>query len=74
MEAGESPDDGNERLLGGVLAVGVVAGQPPADGVDPIMVEPQQPLESTPVSGLCGPGESGVVEIGANRNRLPMSV
>ena len=71
MEAGEPPDDGNERFLGGVLSVGVVAGQAPADGVDLIMVEPQQLLESTPVSGLCGLGESGVVEVVANRNRLP---
>ncbi len=35
------------------------------------MVESQQLLESTPVSGLRGPGESGVVELVANRNRLP---
>ena len=70
METGESSDDGDERFLGGVLPVGVVAGQAPADGVNLIMVEPQQLLESTPVSGLCSPGESGVVEVVANRNRL----
>ena len=66
MEAGESPDDGDECFLGGVLPVGVVARKAPADGVDLGLVAPQQLLEGTPVSGLCSLGESGVVEIVAN--------
>ena len=67
MEAGEPPDDGDERFLGSVLPVGIVAREAPADGVDLIVVASQQLLECTPVPGLCGPGESGVVEVVANR-------
>ena len=65
-EAGESPDDGDEGFLGGVLAVGVIAGESSADGVDPVVVPPQQLVERTPVPGLGSLGESGVVEIVAN--------
>ena len=71
MEVGQSSDDGNEGFLSGVLPVGVVAGQAPADGMDLIVMEPQQLLERTPVSRLRGPYESGVVEIVANRTRPP---
>ena len=74
METREPPDDGDERFLSGVLAVGVVAGEAPADGVDLIVVAPQQFLECTPVSGLSGPGESGVVEVVANRRTPGCSV
>jgi len=70
VEAGEPPDDGNERFLGGVLPVGVVARQAPADGVDLIVVAPQQLLERMPVPRLGGPDEPGVVEVVANRTRL----
>ena len=66
MEAGESSNDGDEGFLGGVLPVGIVAREAPADGVDLALVAPQQIFEGTPVSGLCGLGESGVVEIVAN--------
>ena len=67
MEAGEPPDDGDECFLGSVLPVGIVAREAPADGVDLILVASQQLLECTPVPGLCGLGESGVVEVVANR-------
>ena len=35
-------------------------GQAPADGVDLVVVAPQQLIEGTPVTGLCGPDEPGV--------------
>ena len=70
MEAGEPPDDGDERFLGGVLSVGVVARQAPADGMDLVVVAPQQLLERMPVPRLGGPDEPGVVEFAANRTRL----
>ena len=63
VKAGEPSDDGNERLLGGVLPVGVVAREAPADGVDLIVVLPQQLFEGAPISGLCSPREPGVVEV-----------
>ena len=63
VKAGEPPDDGDERLLGGVLPVGVVAREAPADGVDLIVVLSQQLLEGAPISSLCSPRESGVVDL-----------
>ncbi len=62
VKAGEPFDDGDERLLGGVLPVGVVAREAPADGVDLIVVLPQQLLEGAPIPGLCSPRELGVVD------------
>ena len=72
VEAGESPNDGDERFLGGILAVSVVARETPANGVDLLVVAPQQLLEGTPVSGLCSLREPGVVEVVANL-RIPVA-
>ena len=66
MEAGESPDDGDERFLGGVLPVGIVAREAPADGVDLGLMAPQQRFERTSVSGLCRLRQSGVIEVVTN--------
>ena len=45
IEAGQTADDGDERLLGGVGGVGVVAGQPTSERVDRVMVAAQQVVE-----------------------------
>ncbi len=66
MEPGESPDDGDERFLGGVLPVGIVAREAPADGVDLGLVAPQQRFEGTPVSGLRRLRQPGVIEVVAS--------
>ena len=63
VKAGEPFDDGDERLLGGVLPVGVVAREAPADGVDLIVMLSQQLLEGAPISSLCSPREPGVVDL-----------
>ena len=63
VKAGEPFDDGDERLLGGVLPVGVVAREAPADGVDLIVMLSQQLLEGAPISSLCSPREPGVVNL-----------
>ena len=66
MEPGESPDNGDERFLGGVLPVGIVAREAPADGVDLGLVAPQQRFEGIPVSGLCRLRQPGVIEVAAS--------
>ena len=52
VEAADAADDGDQRLLGGVERVGVVAGQPAADGVDPVVVAAQQRVEGGAVARL----------------------
>ena len=46
--------DGDQRLLGGVEGVGVVAGQPAAHRVDAVVVAAEQRVEGGAVAGLGG--------------------
>ena len=48
VEAGEAAHDGDQRLLGGVGGVGVVAGDAPAQGVDPVVVDAQELVRAPP--------------------------
>ena len=52
VEAPDAADDGDQRLLGGVERVGVVAGQPAAHRVDPVVVAAQQRVEGGAVALL----------------------
>jgi hypothetical protein len=54
VEPGEAPHHGDEGLLGGVLGIGVVAADAPADGVHPVDVHAQELLEGIPVPCLGG--------------------
>ncbi len=45
VEAVEPADDADHRLLGGVVGVAAGAGDPPAHGVDAVVVPPQQGVE-----------------------------
>ena len=65
VEAADAAHDGDHRLLRGVGGVGVVAGDPPAHGVDPVVVEAQQLLEGPAVAALRGRHERAVVVVGA---------
>lgn len=54
VEAGEPSDDRDQGLLGGIERVGIVAGEPPADRVDPVLVQAQEFVEGPPVPALSG--------------------
>ena len=45
FEAVDAPHQGDERLLGGIQGIGLVAGQPPAQGVDLVVVPLKQGVE-----------------------------
>lgn len=65
-------DDRNQGFLGGVESVGIVAGQPAADGVDPILMASQQLIEGTLVSRLGRLDQRTVVDIGRDSRTLPV--
>jgi hypothetical protein len=71
VEAPDALRDGDERLLGGVQAVGLVAGQPAADGVDPVVVTSEQRVESDAIALLGGADQRLVVGLGSDAPRLP---
>jgi hypothetical protein len=58
--AGEAADDGEQRLLGGVGPVGVVAADAPAQRGQPVVVAAQEGLECVSVARLGGGDEGGV--------------
>jgi hypothetical protein len=73
----EAPDDGDQRLLAGVGGVGVVSGEPPAQGVDPVVVPSQQRVERLVVPVQGSGDERLVIErgndlatLGEHRGRL----
>jgi hypothetical protein len=61
VEAREPPDDGDQRLLGGVVGIGVVPGEAAADGVDAVLVAAQERVEGAPIAGLGGLDERRIV-------------
>ncbi len=69
MKASKPTNDGDQRFLGGVLGVGVVASQAPTHCVDLIVVMPQQTFKSVPVACLGGIDQCDVFEVVANRTR-----
>ena len=71
VEAADAPGDRDERLLGGVERVGLVAGQPAAHGVDAVVVPTQERVERRSVALLGGADQRPVVEprIGCGEGR-----
>lgn len=65
VEAGEALGDGDQGFLGGVEAVGVVAGQSPAHGVDPILVAAQELVQGSLIPGLRGRHQRPIVVLAA---------
>ena len=61
VEAGEPTHDRDHRLLRGVVGVATGTGDPPADGVDAVVVPAQQGVEGITVAGLGGGDERAVV-------------
>jgi hypothetical protein len=72
VEPGQPLDDGDEGFLGRVESIGVVAGQPPTDGVDPILVLAQQPIEGALVTRLSRFDQRGIVELDRDARTLPV--
>jgi hypothetical protein len=72
VEPRKALHDGDERFLGRVESVGVVAGQPPTDGVDPILVLAQQPIEGALVTRLSRFDQRGIVELDRDARTLPV--
>ena len=72
VEAPDAAGDGDQGLLGGVEGVGLVAGQPAAHGVDPVVVAAQQRVEGGAVALLGGADERLVVGLGSDGARLLM--
>ena len=64
VETGEPLDDGDERFLGGVEGVRVVAGQAPTYGMDSVLVPAQQLVEGALISGLSRLDERSIRELG----------
>jgi hypothetical protein len=52
VEARQASDNGDHRLLQGVGGVGVVAHDPPAHGVEPVGVAPEQQVERAAIAGV----------------------
>lgn len=71
VEAVEVADDEYQGLLAGVLGVGVVAGQPPTDGVQTVVVAAQQGVEGVGIAGAGGGYEGGVAPSVENGPRVP---
>jgi hypothetical protein len=61
VEAVEAAGDGDERLLAGVEGVGLVTGEPAAQGIQAVVVGSQQTVESALVPTPRGLDELGVV-------------
>ena len=61
VEAAEAPDHGDERLLGGIEGVGVVAGDAAAHQVDLRLVGAQEAVEGTPITVLGGSDEPPLI-------------
>jgi hypothetical protein len=70
VEAIQTPNDGDQRFLGGVGRVGVVPGQPAAQGVDAVVVSPEQDVEGSAVAGASGDDERPVVVLGNDGGSL----
>src|SRR5699024_4887902 len=66
VEAFEATHDGDERLLGGVEGVGVVAGDASTHGVDPRLLFTQQPIERASIT-VAGVFDQSVFGVGAHR-------
>lgn len=58
--------DRNERFLGGVERIGVVAGEATADRIDAVIVAPQQRIQRAGVAALGGRNQRVVVELRAD--------
>ena len=70
VEAIESLDDGDQRLLGGVERVGVVSGESATDRIDAGLMLLQKGIKSAAIAALRGGDQPEIVGIGCDAAKL----
>lgn len=70
IEAWKVADDLDERFLAGIVGITAASSDTTTDGVNPVVVRPQQLVERVAITALCGGNQCAVVEMCGDARRL----